>query len=201
MKLIYCNECQDMFKLDIGNMRWCKCGAVSGRYVNNVQAEVSYNAVCIAIGNGALYQAIADMQQHRFDTGDLAKREEYYQPNKGLISHAWIRPSEGAGNPHSKVLKPKIVKRRWVNVDKIELTNNKIDDSKVDAMIEAGLKTEQMALPAWFDGKKWWLTDGNHRFTAIKLLGMKKAPIAQMTREEYDWVKFSNRKVQILVKL
>src|SRR6266480_1786511 len=84
MKLIYCQDCHDLFKLSL-TMRTCECGHVYGRYVNNQDAEVSEDAVSIVIGN-------------------TADRTSYCQPGHGLIELAWVRPNCGPGNPRSRVI-------------------------------------------------------------------------------------------------
>lgn len=105
MKLILCENCWDVFKLQKG-MRQCSCGEVFGRYIDNVNAEVSGNAVSIGLGNGALEKAIIEMREHRRRTNDTATREEYFEIGKGLIIPAWVRPNDGPGNPHCKTISP-----------------------------------------------------------------------------------------------
>lgn len=85
-------------------MRQCECGKVKGRYINNSEAEVSKNAVSIAIGNGSLMEAIYQMRDNQNETNDEAHRESYYEDKKGRISHAWVRPNSGNGNPHCKII-------------------------------------------------------------------------------------------------
>jgi len=85
-------------------MRQCSCGDIKGRYLDNTFSEVSQNAVSLAIGNGSLFDAVADMRAYQSKTSDTAEREEYYQKGKGLISHAWVRPNTGLGNPHCKII-------------------------------------------------------------------------------------------------
>jgi hypothetical protein len=103
MKLLLCENCWDVFKLDY-DMRICKCGKIKGRYINNSQAEVSKNAVSLALGNGSVQQSISNMRVHHMETNGKAERYEYYQPNNGKIEYAWVRPNEGVGNPHTKVI-------------------------------------------------------------------------------------------------
>jgi hypothetical protein len=38
MKLLFCNKCHDVFRLD-RDARKCHCGAVGGKYVNDLNAE------------------------------------------------------------------------------------------------------------------------------------------------------------------
>lgn len=97
MKLALCEKCWDVFKL-AKEMRQCKCGEVKGRYIDNMYAEVSENAVSIAIGNGSLENAIRDARNFK------GNREDYYKDGNGRISHAWVRPNSGEGNPHTKII-------------------------------------------------------------------------------------------------
>lgn len=104
MKLLFCPRCQDVFKLSY-EVRICECGMVKGRYIDNTMAETNGAGISLAIGNGALMDAIYAMEKWQSVTHDKAERSTYYKPGQGLISHAWIRPNEGPGNPHCKVNK------------------------------------------------------------------------------------------------
>lgn len=103
MKLLFCENCSDVFKLKLDEMRYCACGKVYGRYVTNSEAEVSANAISLAIGNGSLYASIQDMKEHLANSKGKAERHEYYQGGNGSIEYAWVRPNSGPGNPHTKV--------------------------------------------------------------------------------------------------
>lgn len=105
MKLLFCPRCWDVIKLKEKQMRSCECGYVYGRYLTNELAEVSDIAISIAIGNGSLINAIDDMKRHSKSTDGNADREEYYQEGNGKISHAWVRPNSGKGNPHTVVIR------------------------------------------------------------------------------------------------
>lgn len=39
MKLLYCEKCQDIFRIYLDKFRLCKCGGCGGRYIGNKQAE------------------------------------------------------------------------------------------------------------------------------------------------------------------
>lgn len=129
MKLLYCLECEDVIKLKLGTMRHCDCGKVFGRYIDNSHAEVSENAISLAIGNGSLYNAINDSQFNYRNSNGKAARETYYEEGRGKISHAWVRPNEGEGNPHCRVI-PKEFKKKAVDLiynqilDNAERTNH-----------------------------------------------------------------------------
>lgn len=104
MKLLLCENCWDVFKLTRDEMRQCKCGKVKGRYITNSLAEVSANAVSIALGNGSVEQAIENMREHQKETDDLGDRSSYYEETNGQIVYAWVRPNSGPGNPHTKII-------------------------------------------------------------------------------------------------
>ena len=97
MKLIFCPDCQDVFKLDL-EIRKCKCGKCSGVYINNTEAETNGYGVSLAIGNGSLMSAVYKLNLDRRDLSQ--ERSEYTERFKVLC---WVRPNEGMGNPHSTV--------------------------------------------------------------------------------------------------
>lgn len=103
MKLALCKDCWDVFKLS-DEMRHCKCGKIKGRYLDNRMAEVSKDAISIALGNGSVELAYGQMLGHQIETKDTASRSSYHEKDKGLIEYAWIRPNTGPGNPHTKVI-------------------------------------------------------------------------------------------------
>lgn len=102
MKLMYCPSCYDVVQLR-RKYRTCECGRVSGRYINNIEAEISADAISIAIGNGSFLQAIENMRELRAATNDQANRKDYQR--FAQIEYAWVRPNEGLGNPHCKMIK------------------------------------------------------------------------------------------------
>lgn len=98
MKLLYCITCEDVFKLD-KDLRSCRCGIVKGRYIDNITAETNGKGISLAIGNGSLQNAITDMLA-QIGNGN---RESFLEVGKGRISHAWVRPNQGEGNPHTVI--------------------------------------------------------------------------------------------------
>jgi len=63
MKLIFCKGCQDVFKLDT-EPRTCKCGATSGRYLDDLQAEYKgLWAVPIGFLNSSLARAVKNQPE------------------------------------------------------------------------------------------------------------------------------------------
>lgn len=58
MKLIFCPECQDVLKLDFGEV-WCSCEASSGWYENDgLNAVYCGSAIPLGFANGSLVKAI-----------------------------------------------------------------------------------------------------------------------------------------------
>jgi hypothetical protein len=106
LKLLFCWNCQDIFKLDL-EPRECKCGLVTGKYIDNRHAITNGKGISIAIGNGALEDAIRKSIADSKYPGAGSKQvdERKYHSKLGNIKHAWVRPNEGPGNPHQKVVK------------------------------------------------------------------------------------------------
>lgn len=90
-----------------------------------------------------------------------------------------------------------------VHVSLIKRTNGNLDTSVVERMVAEGLDPERFgALPAYFDGSAWVITDGNHRLTAAAIAGIQYVPVAPITREEYDLIAFSKtRTVDLLIRV
>lgn len=97
MKLLLCPDCYDVFKLNYEE-RHCKCGLVTGNYINNVDAVTNGRGISLAIGNGSLENGYFKMM----NMGDNEDRKKYI---KGATVLCWVRPNEGPGNPHTKVVK------------------------------------------------------------------------------------------------
>jgi hypothetical protein len=58
MKLVLCKNCQDVIRL-IDEERKCRCGNVSGRYLDEIHAEYSGEyAVPIGFANSTLVHAV-----------------------------------------------------------------------------------------------------------------------------------------------
>jgi len=97
MKLLFCEDCWDIFKLDT-EIRKCRCGKVSGCYESDeTNARVNGEGISIAIGNGSLYNSIQKMKQLLEEEPD----REFFIENTGVT--CWVRPHEGLGNPHTKI--------------------------------------------------------------------------------------------------
>ena len=106
MKLILCPACWDVFKLAVGKLRKCECGRCTGRYLDDGhRAEVNGKGISIAIGNGALEKAIYRMKAVKKEAarkGTKVDKDTFIEHS--LISHAWVRPNTGSGNPRQSVV-------------------------------------------------------------------------------------------------
>lgn len=90
MKLMFCDFCFDVFKLDY-DLRSCKCGQVKGKYEEDGHHAVTNGeGRCLAIGNGSLIAALNGAEQQ-------FKYEDYD------TFLAWVRPHTGPENPRSRV--------------------------------------------------------------------------------------------------
>lgn len=87
MKLLLCMNCQDIVRL-MPELRFCKCGRVCGMYEADEHHAVTNGVgIDMAIANPSLVNAI-----------NCIKMGE----TKAVFS-AWLRPSEGEGNPRSRI--------------------------------------------------------------------------------------------------
>ena len=89
MKLLFCENCWDIFKLDLYELRQCKCGRVKGMYTTESLAVSNGRGRSLAIGNGSLVSALCGGQQFP------------YKEHKTFL--AWVRPNDGPDNEHSTV--------------------------------------------------------------------------------------------------
>jgi hypothetical protein len=59
MKLLFCKNCQDVIRLQQEETRTCKCGKVSGKYLDELNAIYSGDdAVPMGIANGSFVEAL-----------------------------------------------------------------------------------------------------------------------------------------------
>jgi len=102
MKVVYCTKCGDLFKLTRHETRRCRCShsRVKGRYRKGGRhADISRNAISIAIDNKSLKAAIERMQWWEKHRPKSVRAD--YKTFSGI--DAWVRPNSGPGNPHSHI--------------------------------------------------------------------------------------------------
>lgn len=95
MKLLMCDECGDIFNLQMV-VKSCSCGHTVGRYIDNERAEVNGNGYSLAIGNGSLYKGIVRGVDLKEDPRPFELKDD------GSIL-CWARPHTGPANPHTIV--------------------------------------------------------------------------------------------------
>lgn len=99
--------------------------------------------------------------------------------------------------------RPRRVDLEMVDLDLIQMTNTRLDASVVAGIVAAGIDPDKFgALPAYFNGTKWIITDGNHRFAAARILCVECVPVAPLTRAEFNWIAASKTHcVDLLVRV
>ncbi len=105
-----------------------------------------------------------------------------------------------------KTKKPRkrVVQMQLVPIDKVVPSNLKLNLQTVDAILQSGIDLKKFGvLPAYKDPKTklFLLTDGNHRLYALRKCGGHLVPIAELTKEEFDYVKFSKNTIDLIVKI
>ena len=63
MKLILCPECHDVVKLIQEETRSCKCGKSSGKYRDELNAEISGKAIPLGFDNSELRKAVLNRRK------------------------------------------------------------------------------------------------------------------------------------------
>ena len=97
MKLIFCDFCHDVFKLDY-ELRSCKCGKCCGHYDRDgAHAVTNGEGYALAIGNGSLMKAMQGIAQYEYSS----THHGYDIPLTTFL--AWVRPHEGEENPRGRV--------------------------------------------------------------------------------------------------
>src|SRR5690242_14469189 len=97
MKLLYCPDCHSVFNLDY-HLKACECGKTKGKYDDNVEATVNGHGYSLAIGNGAFQNALMNLRH----SGHASHDRSWYVDNC-KVTHVWLRPHCGTGNPHVTV--------------------------------------------------------------------------------------------------
>ncbi len=90
MKLILCVHCYDVVKLSTKSVRKCECGSVSGRYVDDLNIEVTGDPIVLGFANNSLKRAILAQMA----AGDSRETMDYGEGKvvKGRSFEAFIIP-------------------------------------------------------------------------------------------------------------
>lgn len=100
----------------------------------------------------------------------------------------------------------RMVEIQFVDIALIMKTNSKLDEKRVKKMVDDGINPKDMwaIVPAYRlpGGMMFMITDGNHRVEALRRRGFRWIPVAELTKKEFDHVKFSkDRSTNLAVKL
>ena len=96
MKLIWCTKCNDLVKLTRDEVRKCKCGRISGKYVDRGHAIVSPKAISVVIGNKHLKDSALRMKR-LLRRRPVSSKSAYKR--KAAIELAYVRPKRGTRKP------------------------------------------------------------------------------------------------------
>lgn len=98
MKLLFCENCWDVFKLKTSEERSCECGKVRGGYdKDGHHAWTNGKGISLAFNNHHIYPAIQKMKALQAN----GKYDDFY--SEAQIA-CWVRPNDGAGNPRSVII-------------------------------------------------------------------------------------------------
>lgn len=101
MKLLMCDKCGDVFNLQ-RHLKSCGCGHTKGVYApDGKHAEVNGNGISLAIGNGSLMWAAANIDYMKDDWRKEGVEGRWHLHPTALI--AWARPHEGPANSHTSI--------------------------------------------------------------------------------------------------
>jgi hypothetical protein len=88
MKLLFCPNCSDVFKLS-GEIRSCKCGMCRGKYHDDYhRAVVNGKGMSIGIDNQTMHMAYSELMFGPVSTPRIV---------------CWARPHLGVDNPNTEV--------------------------------------------------------------------------------------------------
>jgi len=62
MKLLYCSKCGDVFNLVMDRWKFCRCGKVRGRYMDEINAVYS-GGIPIGFNNFSFYPALKNQPE------------------------------------------------------------------------------------------------------------------------------------------
>lgn len=98
MKLLFCPNCWDIFKLDSESITSCKCGSVKGRYCfDNSHSISNGKGISIGINNNSLSSAVDRLKN--YSVGEI----DYQEARMIFKIECWARFNDGVSNPRSSV--------------------------------------------------------------------------------------------------
>jgi len=97
MKLMFCPDCQDVFRLMIKQVRSCQCGKVKGYYLDLDLAVTNGQGIAIALDNDSLDKIVK-----KLGTMDQNRPDSFYKSYAKI--RVWARPNSGPGNPRTKIV-------------------------------------------------------------------------------------------------
>jgi hypothetical protein len=120
MKLVFCTECWDVFKL-ARELRACECGYCVGKYLEDeTHAVTNGRGICVAFNNNKLVKSIIKLRDSKCG-------------ERGIPLEAWIREHDGISNPRSSVDK----NLSWKHVKRAQTTV--AEEGPVEEPEKAGL--------------------------------------------------------------
>lgn len=97
MRLLYCPNCGDVFKLVRYGERSCLCGKVKGKLTDNAHAILNGEGFCLMLANIPLLKACKNLTLM-----DQNQPLDYYKEN--LVVNLYVHPHSGYGNPRSEIV-------------------------------------------------------------------------------------------------
>lgn len=91
-----------------------------------------------------------------------------------------------------------------IPIKDVRYSNLDLNQKVIDAILKEGIDPKKLGvLPAYKypKTKAFLLTDGNHRLFCLSKIGARAVPIAELTKEEFDYVKCSDRTLDLEVRL
>jgi len=79
----------------------------------------------------------------------------------------------------------------YINIDRIIFSNSNISQTKLDYLKNNFSFEKLEPVCAYFNGKGYILTDGNHRVKVLQELKYTNIPAVILTKDEYDFLAYS----------
>lgn len=86
-----------------------------------------------------------------------------------------------------------------IPISRVAFTNDRPNKAVIRAIVAGYDRAKMRPVCAHQVGTAFILTDGNHRTEAFRQLGYTHVPAVLLTREEFDYVKCSDRTLDFIV--